>query len=416
MALSTEALRSEAAKRWEVADIFRQAGESYRRNNPLPCSHLKVMRAIEVCRTSYLGGHVQKCDTCGFEQHSYNSCRNRHCPKCQTLTKARWVEDRKAELLSVPYFHNVFTLPHELNPLALCNKKAIYSMLFTAVSETLLHFGRNNLGGVMGFTAILHTWDQRLLDHIHLHCVIAGGALSIDKTRWIQTKDNYLFNVEALSMVFRGKFIDHLEKTHAKGVLKFPGNTAKYATHEEFSGLIKDLRSKDWVVFSKKPFAAPQEVLDYIGRYTHRVAISNNRIVDIQDGKVTFTYRDRKDNGTLKLKTLDAVEFIRRFLLHVLPEGFMKIRHFGFLSNRHKKEKVHLCRELIGDNNPVPAYRTGRPERAKKTAGELMLELTGIDITRCPCCREGTMTIIMEMPYPSRRTLMRPCTAYADSS
>jgi len=409
VALSTEVLRPEAAKRWEVADIFRESGESYRRNNPLPRSHLKVMRAIEVCRTSYLGGHVQKCDTCGFEQHAYNSCRNRHCPKCQSLTKAQWVEDRKAELLPVPYFHNVFTLPHELNPIALCNRKTIYSMLFKAVSETLLKFGRNNLGGTIGFTAILHTWDQKLLDHLHLHCVIAGGVISGDKTRWIQTKNNYLFNVEALSLVFRGKFIDYLEKTHSKGVLKFPGNTAKYATVEGFSGLIKDLRSKDWVVFSKKPFAGPQEVLEYIGRYTHRVAISNNRIVDVQDGKVTFTYRDRKNGNTLRIKTLDAEEFIQRFLLHVLPDGFMKIRHFGFLSNRHKKEKVQLCRELIGDNSPVP-------ERTKKNAGELMLELTGIDITRCPCCREGTMSIIMEMPYPSRRSPMRPRAAHMDSS
>ncbi len=409
MALSTEALLTETAKRWEVADIFREFGESYRTNNPLPLIHLKVMRAIEVCRTSYLGGHVEKCDACGFEQQAYNSCRNRHCPKCQSLTKAQWVEDRKAELLPVAYFHNVFTLPHELNPVALCNKKAIYSMLFKAVSETLLQFGRNNIGGTLGFTTILHTWDQRLLDHLHLHCVIAGGVLSEDKTRWIQTKNNYLFNVEALSMVFRGKFIEYLKKAYAKGKLNFPGNTAKYATAEGFSGLIKVLMAKDWVVFSKKPFAGPQEVLDYIGRYTHRVAISNNRIVNVQDGRITFTYRDRKDNDTLKLKTLDSEEFIRRFLLHVLPAGFMKIRHFGFLSNRHKKEKVQICRELIGDNTPVS-------ERTKKNAGELMLELAGIDITRCPCCREGTMTIIMETPYPSRRADMRPVAGYVDSS
>ncbi len=405
MASSTE----DAAKGWEVADIFREFGESYRSNNPVPRAQLKVMHAIEVCRTPYLGGHVQKCDTCGFEQHAYNSCRNRHCPKCQTLKKAQWVEDRKAELLSVPYFHNVFTLPHELNPIALCNKKVIFSILFKAVSETLLQFGRNNLGGTPGFTAILHTWDQKLSAHIHLHCVIAGGVLSGDKTRWMQTKNNYLFNVEALSMVFRGKFIEYLKKAYSKGELKFPGNSAKYAADKEFSGLIKALRAKDWVVFSKKPFAGPQEVLEYIGRYTHRIAISNNRIVDVQDGKVTFAYRDRKDNDTLKLMTLEAGEFIRRFLLHVLPEGFMKIRHFGFLSNRYKKEKVQICRELIGDNSPLP-------ERVKKTAGELMLELAGIDITRCPCCREGHMAIIMEMPYPSQKSPIRSVAPYVDSS
>jgi predicted Zn-ribbon and HTH transcriptional regulator len=404
VALSTESLQPD---RWEVADIFREFGESYRSKNALPLTHLKVMHAIEVCRTSYLGGHVEKCDACGFEKHAYNSCRNRHCPKCQSLKKAKWVEDRKAELLPVPYFHNVFTLPHELNPIALRNKKTIYSLLFKAVSETLLSFGRNNLGGTLGFIAILHTWEQRLLEHIHLHCVIPGGVLSEDKTKWMATTENYLFNVEALSMVFRGKFIDYLKK--AKGELEFSGDTAEYATAEGFLKLIQRLRSKDWVVYSKKPFAGPEQVLDYIGRYTHRIAISNNRIVGVKDGKVVFTYRDRKDNNTLKLKTLDAGEFIRRFLLHVLPGGFMKIRHFGFLSNRRKKENVQLCRELLGDNNPAPG-------RAKKTAAELMSELTGIDITRCSCCGKGAMKIVIVMPYPSRRAYAHPRTAYADSS
>ena len=407
--MPTEALRPETAQRWEVADIFREFGESYRSKNPLPLTHLKVMHAIEVCRTSYLGGHVQKCQKCGYEQHVYNSCRNRHCPKCQCLTKARWVEDRKAELLPVPYFHNVFTLPHELNPIALSNKKATYSILFKAVSETLLDFGRNNLGGTLGFTAILHTWDQKLMDHIHLHCVIAGGVLSEDKTRWIPSKNNYLFNVEALSLVFRGKFIDYLQKAHAAGGLNFPGNSAKYATEEGFSDLIRCLWSKNWVVYSKKPFAGPEQVLDYIGRYTHRIAISNNRILDFKDGKVSFTYRDRKNGNALRIKTLEAEEFIRRFLLHVLPGGFMKIRHFGFLANRQKKENIQLCRELIGDNGPTP-------KRIKKTAAELMVELAGVDTARCPCCKEGTMAIIMQMPYPSPRALMRSCAAYADSS
>ena len=392
-----------------MADIFREYGESYRRNKRLPGGHRKVMHALQACRTSYLGGHVQKCDTCGFEQHAYNSCRNRHCPKCQMLTKAQWVEDRKSELLALPYFHNVFTLTHELNPIALCNKKAVLSILFKAVSETLLQFGRNNLGGTIGFTAILHTWDQRLLDHLHLHCVIAGGVLAADKASWIQTNNSYLFHVEALSLVFRGKFIEYLEKARAKGALKFPGNTATYATDEEFSGLIQALRSKDWVVYSKKPFAGPEQVLDYIGRYTHRIAISNNRIVDVADGKVTFTYRDRKDNNTLRVKTLGADEFIRRFLLHVLPHGFMKIRHFGFLSNRRKKDHVQRCRQLLGDDAPAP-------QRTKKTPAALMLELTDTDITCCPCCRQGTMTIIREMPYPSRRAYVRNSIGFVDSS
>lgn len=407
--MSTEALLPEAAQKWEVADIFREFGESYRIKNRVPLIQLKVLHALGVCRTAYLGGHVQKCDTCGYEQHSYNSCRNRHCPKCQTLTKAQWLQDRKSELLPVPYFHNVFTLPHELNPIALCNKKAVFSILFKAVSETLLQFGRNNLGGTLGFTVILHTWNQKLLDHLHLHCVIAGGVLSEDKTSWIPTKNNYLFNIEALSLVFRGKFIACLKKAHAAGELNFPGNTAKYATAEGLSELIKKLRAKNWVVYSKKPFAGPEAVLDYVGRYTHRVAISNNRIVDVKDGKVTFAYRDRKDNDTLKLTTVEAEEFIRRFLLHVLPGGFMKIRHFGFLCNRHKKNNIQLCRKLLGDNSQPP-------ERVKKTPEQLMLELTGKDITKCPCCREGHMEIIMETPYPSRRAQVCNSLGFTDSS
>ena len=306
----------------------------------------------------------------------------------------------------MPYFHNVFTLPHELNPIALSNRKTIFSILFKAVSETLLQFGSTNLGGTIGFTAVLHTWDQRLLAHIHLHCVIAGGALSPDQTRWIPSAENYLFNVEALSMVFRGKFLEYLGKAYTKGKLDFPGTIAKYATPDGFLGLIRDLRAKNWVVFSKKPFAGPQQVLDYIGRYTHRVAISNNRIMDVQDGMVTFTYKDRKDNDTVKSTTVDSGEFIRRFLFHVLPLGFMKIRHFGYLSNKQKKKTIQLCRELIGSD-------TRQPEREKKTATELMIELTGIDITRCPCCRKGTMIIIMEMPYPTRRAFGY---SYADSS
>lgn len=407
--MTTETLRPET-KKWEVADIFREFGESYRSKNPLPLEHLKVMHAIEVCRTSYLGGHIEKCDVCGHERPAYNSCRNRHCPKCQALAKAKWVEDRKAELLPVPYFHNVFTLPHELNPIALCNKKTVYCLLFKAVSETLLAFGRNNLGGAMGFTAILHTWDQRLIYHIHLHCVIAGGVLSSNRTKWIPAAENYLFNVQALSMVFRGKFIDCLQKAYAKGDLGFPGDTARYGTAEGFPDLIRALRSKDWVVYSKKPFAGPEQVIDYIGRYTHRIAISNNRIMDVKDGKVIFTYRDRKNNNALRLRTLDASEFIRRFLLHVLTDGFMKIRHFGFLSNKHKKENIRLCRELLGDNTPTH-------KQAKKTTVELMLELTGVDLAKCPCCGKGTMKTVLEMPYPSRRAYTHHhAAAYTDSS
>ncbi|MCL4552973.1 MAG: IS91 family transposase [Candidatus Marsarchaeota archaeon] len=380
--------------KYEVADIFRHYGERYRSDHPLPPSHLKVMHDIEVCRTAYLGGHLDQCDCCGFQRCSYNSCRNRHCPKCQTLTKARWIEARKAELLPVAYFHNVFTLPHELNPLALRNKKVILQLLFKAVSETLMQFGSNpddGLGGKVGFTCILHTWDQTLLDHFHLHCLIAGGALSFDGERWISAHEGFLFPVKALSKVFRAKFIHLLEQAYAKGEIILHGATRHLANRKGFSRLLKKLWEKDWIVYSKKPFAGPQQVLDYLGRYTHRVAISNNRIIDIDNGRVAFTYKDRKDNDSRKLMTLEADEFIRRFLLHILPDRFMRIRHFGFLANRSKKQNLSLCRQLLGLSPEIP-------KPPVKTVCELMLELTGSDPTKCPQCARGTMIVIRTFP------------------
>lgn len=382
--------------KWEVADIFRQYGEAYRLKHGLPHSHLKVMHDIVACRTAYLGGHLEQFDSCGFERNAYNSCRNRHCPKCQALTKARWLEARKAELLPTTYFHNVFTLSHEINPIALCNKKVVFAILFKAVSETLLQFGRNprnGLGGKLGFIAILHTWDQTLRDHFHLHCLIPAGALSLDEGHWIAGRDNFLFRVELLSGVFKGKFITYLQKAFEKAELMFPGKTEPLGTPDGFKDLKNRLWAQNWVVYSKPPFAGPEKVLDYLGRYTHRVAISNHRIVEVENGGVTFHYRDRKHNDTVKLMTLEADEFIRRFLLHVLPNGFMRIRHFGFLANRRKGKDLSRCRQLLGLSPQVP-------EPSKKTNQELMLELTGIAINRCPCCGKGTMRIITELPKP----------------
>lgn len=381
---------------WELADIFRQYGEAYRGSHRLPPTHLKVMRDIELCRTASLGGHIERCNTCGFERKAYCSCRNRHCPKCQGLVKARWLEARMAELLPVTYFHNVFTLPHELNPLTLCNKNVIFDMLFRSVSETLLTFARNpqnGLGGKLGFIAILHSWDQTLMDHFHLHCVIAAGALSFDQSRWIPAGEDFLFHVKALSRVFRGKFMDHLEEAFANGQLVFAGNTQPLGTRKGFSRLKEQLWGKDWVVYCKKPFAGPEQVLDYLGRYTHRVAISNHRIVDGANAEVTFRYRDRKDQDKLKEMTLPAQEFIRRFLLHVLPDGFMRIRHFGFLANRCKKKTLGRCRELLGLGAELP-------EVQEKSTQELMLELTGVDLTRCPVCKEGIMKVVAALPKP----------------
>ena len=387
----TPATAASKRPRWEVAEVFRLFGENYRRAHPLPWLHRQVMHDIEVCRTAVLGGHLQQCDSCDYQRPCYNSCRNRHCPKCGSLEKARWLNQRQAELLPVGHFHLVFTLPHELNPLILANKKTLLHLLFQAVSQTLLDFGRTHLAGQLGFLAVLHTWDQTLGPHFHLHCLIPGGALSFDHSHWIAARDNFLFHVQALSRVFRGKFLEGLQQALTEGRLQFPGQTASLATPGGFSSLIQSLHKKDWNVYAKKPFASPEKVLDYLGRYTHRVAISNHRLLSAQTGQVTFAYRDRKQGNALKSITLAAEEFIRRFLLHLLPNGFMRIRHFGFLANRSKKQNLSCCRRLLGWA-PPPAHP------APKSALELMRELTGVDFSRCPHCHRGTLIVIQILP------------------
>ncbi|MBU2483257.1 MAG: transposase, partial [Proteobacteria bacterium] len=279
--------------RWEVADVLRLHGKAFRRSRPLPVSQLKIMSAIERCRTAALGGHLEQCDCCGFEKPAYNSCRNRHCPKCQGLDKARWIEARRVEVLPVGYFHVVFTLPHELNALILSNKRLLLKILFDATAQTLLTFGRNNLGGKTVFIALLHTWDQMLDAHFHLHCLVPAGALSEDGGRWIDAPKNFLFPVRALAGVFRGKYLDFLLQAFAGRELVFPGQAAQFQTQTGFDDLIARLRQKRWVVYAKPPFGGPEKVLDYLGRYTHRVAISNNRILNVENAGVTFTFRDR---------------------------------------------------------------------------------------------------------------------------
>ena len=362
----------------ELADIFRRYGQSYAKTHRLSAAQQKVMRAVETCRTAELGGHLKQCDRCGFEHPSYNSCRNRHCPKCQSLAKAQWLQKQNAELLPVGYFHLVFTLPHLFNGLILAHKKIVLSLLFKAVSETLLESGQRRLGGTVGIIAVLHTWDQKLQDHFHLHCLVPAGALSLDHSRWIKARRNFLFPVKALSVVYRGKFLDLLKQAGEKGRI------------ETTSERVQALREKNWVVYAKRPFGSPQTVLDYLGRYTHRVALSNDRILSAQNGQVTFTYRDRKDKDRLKSMALDAQEFIRRFLLHVLPDGFMRIRHFGFLANRAKKHALPQCRKLLGLS---PALA----EMPKRSAQDLLRELTGIDLSRCPSCKLGTMIVVGEL-------------------
>jgi predicted Zn-ribbon and HTH transcriptional regulator len=370
----------------ELADIFRAHRESYRRNHPLPVSHLKVMQAVERCRTAALGGHLEQCDSCGFERPAYNSCRNRHCPKCQSLAKVKWLDKQKSETLPVGYFHLVFTLPHELNGLILTNKKILLSHLFKAVGETLVDFGHTRLGGQIGFITVLHTWDQTLLDHFHLHCLVPAGALSVDQKRWSPARKNFLFPVKALSIVFRGKFLDLLKKAFDRNKLLLVGQTASLA----FNLLINALRNKPWIVYAKKPFGSPVHVLNYLGRYTHRVALSNDRILSARNGAVTFSYRDRKNQDRKKTMTLDAHEFIRRFLLHVIPKGFVRVRHFGFLANR-SKSALSKCRQLL-DLDPAV------PKLAQRSVHTMMLQLTGIDISRCPLCQTGTLVFVADLP------------------
>jgi hypothetical protein len=383
-------------KQPEVADIFRMYGDDYRRENIVSSEQFKAMRHIEMCRTATLGGHVEVCDHCGVEQNAYNSCRDRHCPKCQTLVKEKWLNDRKAELLPCSYFHNVFTLPHELNPLILVNMSVMMTILFAAVKETLQAFARDpqwRLIGQLGFISVLHTWNQKLMDHFHLHCIIPAGALSFDKKKWVSSRENYLFRVESLAKEFKKRYLRKLEKAYDQEKLCFVGNAKAFADKQSFLRMIKTLWDKQWITYSKQPFGGPEQVLEYLGRYTHRVGITNNRIVSIEEGKVTFSYRDRADKNKVKEMTVKAEEFIRRFFLHILPKGFMKIRYFGFLAHTNKKTSIPLLRQLINPDAEIA-------EKLTETVQEMMLRLTGIDISLCPECGKGKMIRIKELPKP----------------
>ena len=378
----------------ELADIFRRYADDYRRSHPVAYEQLKVMHHIQICRTAALGGHVERCERCAFEQIAYNSCRDRHCPKCQTLTKEKWLNDRKAELLPCSYFHLVFTLPHELNPIILSNKTTTLNILFAAVNQTLKAFAKDpqwRLEGQLGFIGVLHTWSQTLIDHFHIHCLIAAGALAFTKDKWIPAHDDYLFKITSLAEAFKNCYLKLLLNAYEKDQLIFTPKTAALKSRQAFKQLISSVSKKRWIAYAKRPFAGPQQVLEYLGRYTHRVAISNYRISSIDNRRVTFTYRDRQNNDQIKQMTLDADEFIRRFLLHVLPKGFFKIRYFGFLSHTNKKHLIPLIRELIDANAILP-------EKINESISEMMLRLTGIDIGCCPRCKKGKMTVIRKLP------------------
>ncbi len=374
----------------EVADIFRFHGPAYRQGHRIPLRQLRAMRAIEICRTAELGGHVDECDHCGLLRISYNSCRNRHCPKCQSLDKERWLIARKKDLLPIAYFHLVFTIPEEIKPLALRNQKLVYTLLFKAVAETIkeLTEDRKYLGAKVGFIAILHTWSQNLMDHPHIHCIVTGGGLSPDGKRWVPCKEDFFISVKVLSRLFRGKFLAHLKETYAKGKMHFPGKIAPLKDKRAFNRLLKGLYAKEWVVYCKPPFSNAEKVMEYLGRYTHRVAISNHRLVKLEGGQVTFRYRDRNDNHKVKLMSLDVSEFIRRFLLHILPDGFVKIRHYGILSNRNRKSELAQCRKLLGVH-----CQEETTESVREPWQDLLTRITGVDPRICPVCGKGKMVL-----------------------
>ena len=374
----------------EVADIFRRYGREYRTNNAVSAQQYKVMKRIEICRTAALGGHVEACDQCGYTQNAYNSCRDRHCPKCQTMVKEKWLNNRKAELVPCPYFHNVFTLPHELNSLIMVNKRIMLALLFTAVKETLQVFARDpqwRIEGQLGFISVLHTWNQKLMDHYHLHCIIPAGALSYDRKRWINASRKYLFRVQSLAKEFQRRYLNKLEKAYRKNQLSFNGRVERYRDEKQFMKLLRVLWDTQWITYAKQPFGGPEQVLEYLGRYTHRVAITNNRIIAIEDGTVRFSYRDRSDDNKEKELTVGADEFIRRFLLHVLPCGFTKIRYYGFLAHANKKTCIGLIRRLIGAT-------TAYAQKLEESVQQMMLRLTGVDICCCPKCGEGTLVYV----------------------
>jgi hypothetical protein len=368
-------------QRLQVAHILRKHIGDYQNQYRLWPEHKKIVSDLLNCRTAHLGGHIDRCDNCGSVRIIYHSCRNRHCPKCQHMPRERWLEKRKDEILPLNYFHVVFTLPHELNAIILNNKKVMLNCLFAAASKTLLTFGKNELNGTPGFLAILHTWDQKLKAHFHLHCLVAGGVVSMDKKRFISCPGDYLFNQQALSLVFRGKFTQRMSIACQKGKLKLAG--------PKYKRLKNTLFTKRWVVSVRDPVKCPEHVLEYLARYTHRVAIANSRIKSLKDAMVTFTAKDRKKNR-IEPVTISAVEFIRRFLLHSLPKAFVRIRHYGFLANRNRRTNLEVIRKLL----KLPTQLL----KLEASLEEMLLHLTGIDITTCPCCNKGQMQLLAEIP------------------
>jgi len=393
----------------EVADVFRRYGEDYRQTHAasLQGAQRRVMSAIELCRTSALGGHVERCDNCAHQRVFYNSCRDRHCPKCQSLARAEWLENRQAELLDTQYFHVVFTVPEEIARIAYQNKRVVYDILFRAAAETIRIIAADpkHLGAEVGFFAVLHTWGQILLHHPHLHCVVSGGGLSPDGSEWISCRPGFFLPVRVLSRLFRRLFLENLERAFGKDQLQFFSSLEPLRDHGAFLQHLAPIRNAEWVVYAKPPFGGPEQVLDYVGRYTHRVAISNNRLCGIDDGKVRFRWKDYRNRNHFGTMTLTADEFIRRFLIHVLPDGFQRIRYYGFLGNRYREKKLALCRSLLGMAEPQPCV-------ASTDYRDECEALTGSSLKRCPICTVGNMVLIEVIA----KTPVRTCVAVPNTS
>jgi len=398
----------------EVADVFRRYGDAYRAaaGPALSTAQRRVMTAIESCRTAALGGHVEQCEACGHQRIAYNSCANRHCPKCQSLKRAAWIADRTADLLDVEYFHVVFTVPQDVATLAAQNKATVYNLLFRATAETLRTIAADprHLGAELGFFAVLHTWGQTLIAHPHLHCVIPGGGLSPDGTQWVACRPGFFLPVRVLSRLFRRLFLHYLQAAYDAETLCLQGSLAPLRDRSTWAHALAVLRQTEWVVYAKRPFAGPQQVLDYVGRYTHRVAICNDRLLEMDNGDVRFTYKDYRADPSQapNTMTLAASEFIRRFLLHVLPSGFHRIRYYGFLGPRHRREKLARCRQLLGAPTSASIPRTAATAPDYRDRVEA---LTGISLRVCPACHHGEMIIIERLGPTARAGFVNPDTS-----
>src|ERR1700756_3384072 len=391
--------------RLEVADVLRCYGTDYplQHGASMSMAQRRVMTAIEVCRTAVLGGHLEQCDQCGHQRNAYNSCANRHCPKCQSLARAKWLEDRHSELLHTQYFHVVFTVPEEISAIAYHNKRQVYGILFRAAAETLRTIAADpkHLGAEIGFFAVLHTWGSNLLHHPHLHCVVTGGGLSADGTEWVCCRAGFFLPVRVLSRLFRRLFLEYLIKAFEAGKVEFFSSLQSLRDRSSFLDYLALSREAEWVVYAKRPFAGPEQVLDYVGRYTHRVAISNSRLLDIAEAKVTFRNKDYRHDAQKKTMILQAEEFIRRFLLHVLPDGFQRIRYYGFLANRYREQKLARCRELLDMPAPDPPALEGA-----KDYRERYEELIGPSLRECPVCHQGRMLVIEILPRSPHRKMV----------